>query len=341
MKHPRISVVILNWNGRKYLENFLPGVCNSLHPEAEVVVADNASTDDSVEFVRQHFPEVRLILNPSNEGYTGGYNAALSQLSSEYYVLLNSDVEVTQGWMNAPVLAMDNDPAVAACQPKLRAYHDRGKFEYAGAAGGFVDRYGYPFCRGRIFQSLEPDHGQYDNTLDVFWASGACMFVRSRVFHELGGLDHDFFAHMEEIDLCWRIKRAGYRVLFCHESVVFHVGGGTLPTFNPQKTYLNFRNNLFMLYKNLDRREFRKVYSFRIFADLAASFTFLILNGWRDCHAVLRAHRDFRRHRSRYHAVRPDLLHSGNKEKTGLFRGSVLFAYYLRRKKKFTELQER
>ena len=246
----RIAVVILNWNGRHFLEKFLPDVIRFSSDDASVVVADNASTDDSVEYLKKNFPSVRIILNEKNEGFTGGYNRALEKVEAEFYVLLNSDVEVTQDWLKPLLRLMDANKKIAACQPKILSYHEKDKFEYAGAGGGFIDKNGYPFCRGRIFSELETDHHQFDDERPVFWATGACMFVRASVYHELKGLDENFFAHMEEIDLCWRMQRAGYEVYYCGKSTVYHVGGGTLPKNNPRKTYLNFRNNLITFTKN-------------------------------------------------------------------------------------------
>jgi GT2 family glycosyltransferase len=247
----KTAVVILNWNGRNFLETFLPSVLEYSARCADVIVADNASTDDSVAFLQEHYPQIRIIEHPKNGGFSKGYNDALKQIDAEYYILLNSDVEVTPNWITPVIEMMDADPSIAACQPKLRSFEDRSQFEYAGAAGGFIDAYGYPFCRGRIFDVLEEDRGQYDDACEVFWATGACLFVRADLYHALGGLDEDFFAHMEEIDFCWRLKNNGHKVMYCPDSTVYHVGGGALPKSSPRKTYLNFRNNLALLVKNL------------------------------------------------------------------------------------------
>jgi len=251
---PSVAVVILNYNGRTYLERFLPSVLRSTYPRLEVVVADNRSTDGSLDFLRTQHPSVRILANPSNEGFAQGYNTALAQVSAEISVLLNSDVEVEPGWIEPVVALMAGDERIAACQPKILDWNAPDRFEYAGAAGGWIDSFGYPFSRGRVFDTCERDTGQYDDPAPVFWATGAAMFVRTAVFLAHGGFDPYFFAHQEEIDLCWRLQRAGYRIYACPASVVRHVGGGTLPQGNPRKTYLNFRNNLVMLWKNLPLR---------------------------------------------------------------------------------------
>jgi GT2 family glycosyltransferase len=285
----KTAVVILNFNGKHYLQQFLPGVlANS--PEAEVVVADNGSTDDSLEFMAQAFPQVRCLAMPTNTGFSEGYNRALAQVQADYYVLLNSDVEVPPGWLGPLVGLMDSDPDIAACQPCILSYHDRTKFEYAGAAGGFIDLLGYPFCRGRIFDVVEENIGQYTDTVEIFWATGACMVVRAADYHALGGLDPDFFAHMEEIDLCWRLKNAGRKVYYCGQSTVYHVGGGTLAYQHPRKTYLNFRNGLVMMVKNLNRIEFFPLLFFRLVLDGVAGLKFLFSLGWPHTWAIVRAH---------------------------------------------------
>ena len=246
----KLAIVILNWNGKRFLEQFLPVLEQYLPEYAEIVVADNASSDGSVAFLKEAHPSVRVLEHTENEGFARGYNHAFEHVEAEYYCLLNSDIEVTPHWIEPIIEQMDSDERIAAVQPKLLSYHDRGRFEYAGASGGFVDKYGYPFCRGRVFSNVEDDHGQYDNEMDIFWASGAALFVRSDVYRTMGGLDPDFFAHMEEIDFCWRIKNAGYKIKVNPKSVVYHIGGGTLPKNNSFKTYLNFRNNLFLLLKS-------------------------------------------------------------------------------------------
>ena len=270
----KTAVVVLNWNGKSWLEKFLPTLVK-LSQEATVFVADNASTDDSVDFVKNNFPNVKIIINHTNGGYSKGYNDSLKQIDAEYFVLINSDIEVTVDWLSPIIDLMDSDKKIAACQPKLLDYNNRNTFEYAGASGGFIDNLGYPFCRGRIFDDLEQDNGQYNDAIEVFWATGACLFVRASHFNEIDGLDEDFFAHQEEIDLCWRLKNKGYKIMVQPKSVVYHVGGGTLNTGSPFKTHLNFRNNLFMLFKNLPTFSLFITIPTRLVLDGIAVLTFL------------------------------------------------------------------
>jgi GT2 family glycosyltransferase len=287
--HPSVAVVILNWNGRAFLERFLPSVLASTYPNLKVIVADNASTDDSLTFLKDHHPQVGIIENATNEGFARGYNSALRQVQADLYVLLNSDVEVTPGWIE-PIVDCFVDPTVAAVQPKMLQWSSRNVLEYAGAAGGWIDRFGYPFCRGRIFDAHETDQGQYDDTAPIFWASGASLFVRAKVYHEVGGFDPFFFAHQEEIDLCWRIHLAGYQVLACPASVIYHVGGGTLPKGNARKVFLNFRNNLIMLWKNLPLRQRLWKIPFRILLDAVSGWKNLLSGEPHFFWAVVRAH---------------------------------------------------
>lgn len=289
----KVAVVILNWNGRKYLQQFLPSVIEYLPEFTDVFVADNDSSDDSIEFLKTYYPQVNLIVNNENGGYAKGYNDALRKIDAQYYVLLNSDIEVTKAWIEPIIELMDNDQSIVACQPKIRSFQEKEKFEYAGAGGGYIDKYGYPFCRGRLFQELEIDEGQYNDTKEVFWASGACMFVRSEYFWNLNGLDEDFFAHMEEIDFCWRAKNNGYKVYYEPRSLVYHVGGGTLPKNNPKKTYLNFRNNFFLLFKNLESHRMLSVFIWRFLLDSVAGIKFLMDGQSKDSWAVIRAHFSF------------------------------------------------
>jgi len=263
MSNTKTAVVILNWNGKKFLEKFLPAVIEKSSASADVYVADNCSSDDSVCFLKQKFPQVKIIKNKKNYGFSAGYNQALKQIEAEYFVLLNSDIEVTDNWIEPVINLMESDKTIGACQPKLMSFNDKSLFEYAGAAGGFIDKYGYPFCRGRLFQTIEEDKNQYNDTIEIFWATGACLFVRAEIFKKLGGLDDDFFAHMEEIDICWRMKNAGYKIMYCPNSTVYHVGGGTLHKSNAKKTYLNFRNNLSLLFKNLPNKDFYKIFILR------------------------------------------------------------------------------
>jgi GT2 family glycosyltransferase len=331
----KTAVVILNYNGRELLTKFLPSVIR-FSEGASIIVADNHSTDDSVEIIRKEFQNVRLISIPSNLGYCGGYNYALREVDAEYVVLLNSDVEVTPGWL-APLLdLLDKNKDIAAVQPKILSYHDRGRFEYAGAAGGFIDSLGFPFCRGRIFEETESDLGQYNDMRPVFWASGACLMIRTKLFREMGGLDEDFFAHMEEIDLCWKLRRAGFEVYCAPVSVIYHVGGGTLSKSNPKKTYFNFRNGLSLLTKHLDPWDLIWKIPVRILLDWLAALSFLFKGSSKDARAVLVAHlhfflrlrKDIRKRRS----VRKQL---GRYRVSQVYPGSIIFAYFMKGIKRF------
>ncbi len=286
----KLAVVILNWNGKAWLQKFLPTLV-SHSAEATVFVADNGSDDDSVSFLKQEFPTVKIIENNENLGFAGGYNKALNHIHADYYVLINSDVEVTENWLSPIISFMDGDKNIAACQPKLLDYNNREKFEYAGASGGYIDNLGYPFCRGRIFDDLEEDKGQYNNATEVFWATGACIFVRTDAFWEVGGFDADFFAHQEEIDLCWRMKNKGYKIMVEPKSIVYHVGGGTLDAGSPFKTHLNFKNNLSMLFKNLPFSYLFFIIPIRLVLDGVAALTFLNKpKGIGHLFAVMKAH---------------------------------------------------
>ncbi|MHC1775643.1 MAG: glycosyltransferase family 2 protein [Lentimicrobium sp.] len=333
----KTAVVILNWNGKKFLEKFLPSVLKHSRGHADVIVADNASIDGSVDFLKTTFPEVEIIQNSVNGGFAKGYNDALSRVDADFYILLNSDIEVTRNWIQPVLKLMESDPMIAACQPTIRSFSHPEKFEYAGAAGGFIDSYGYPFCRGRIFQSLETDNGQYTDPIEVFWATGACMFVRADVFRKFGGFDEDFFAHMEEIDFCWRVKHEKYKVMVCPESKVFHVGGGTLPKQSSFKTYLNMRNNISLLYKNLPSDQLFRVFASRLILDGVAAFKFLIDGGFADFWAVVRAHMSFYRrfpiHRKKRHAIR-------HRNVSCIYSGNIVVDHFLRGKKNFTEIPQ-
>ena len=334
-----IAIVILNWNGQRMLAEYLPSVIQH-SAGAEVVVADNASTDTSIAFLREHFPEVRVMLLEKNWGFAGGYNKALAQVEADYYVLLNSDVEVTAEWLQPLKAFMDSHPEAAACQPKLRAIADRGAFEYAGAAGGFIDRLGYPFCRGRIFDVVEQDKGQYDNIEEVFWTTGACMMIRSTDYHAVGGLDERFFAHNEEIDLCWRLRNRGRRLFCVPTSVVYHVGGGTLPKGNPRKTFLNFRNNLTMLYKNLPADELRGVMCRRWFLDYLAAWQTLIINrNWGDFRAIYQARRAYKKWRHDFDADRKEICAEVDIPQRKSY--SILWQYYFHRRKVYSNLVDK
>lgn len=337
MVHPRVAVVILNWNGKKFLKDFLPGVLEYSAEEADIYVVDNRSSDDSVTFLKIAHPSIKLIENEENYGFAGGYNAGLKQIDADYYILLNSDIEVTKDWINPVITWMEADRNIAACQPKIRSFYEPEMFEYAGAAGGFIDKNGYPFCRGRIFQTIEKDVGQYDDRAEVFWATGACMFVRSELFFDAGGFDDGFFAHMEEIDLCWRLKNQGYKIAYCPDSTVFHVGGGTLPKESSRKTFLNMRNNLFMLYKNLPEDKLSKVLKFRYLMDGVAALKFLKDGGWKNFKAVVKAHRSFREHKRQLNEHRKQ---TSKTNVSNIYDGNIVKEYFLNGKKHFSDLDK-
>ena len=318
------------------LERFLPSVTSCCPDWAEVIVADNGSTDDSVVFLSEHYPSLRIIRLDRNYGFTEGYNRALAQVEADYYVLLNDDVEVTPHWIEPVVELLEKTPESAIAQPKLLMYDRRDTFEYAGAAGGYIDSFGYPFCRGRLFDTLEQDCGQYDDVRPVFWATGAAMFVKAGVWRELGGLDKEFFAHMEEIDFCWRAQNAGYKVLYCPGSTVYHVGGGTLPKSSPHKTFLNFRNNLALLYKNLPDGRVWRVLTVRFMLDVLAALKFLTDGNPLDFAAVFRAHRAFIRWRPALRAKRAAQKHG---EVSTMYAGHLLVHYYMKGKHKFSDLK--
>lgn len=334
----KLAIVILNWNGASMLRQYLPGVLRYSRDEATVYVADNASTDDSVPMLKEQFPEVRLILLDKNWGFAEGYNKALAQVEADYFLLLNSDIEVTHHWLTPLTEFMDSHPQVAACQPKLLSIFHREQFEYAGAAGGYIDRLGYPFCRGRIFDTVEQDNGQYDQPAAIHWATGAALLVRSSIYKEVGGLDGRFFAHQEEIEMCWRIRIRGYQIYCVPDSQVYHVGGGTLPKSNPMKTYLNFRNNLTMLYKCLPDDDLKSVMRIRWWLDYMAAWqTLLLKRNLGDFKAVFRARRDFKRWRKDFEQDRREIQDSrkgdGSSERVPL---SILWQYYVKGRKLFT-----
>lgn len=336
-----IAIVILNYNGRNHLRTFLPAVLQH-SAGATVYVADNGSTDDSVACLHAEFPAVRVLELKHNHGFAAGYNQALAQVEARYYVLLNSDVEVTPGWLNAPLALLEAQPEVAACQPKLLDYHQRDRFEYAGAGGGYLDYLGYPFCRGRLFQTLETDQGQYNDHRPVFWATGACLFVRATAFHAVGGFDGDFFAHMEEVDLCWRLWNRGYEIWYCGESTVYHVGGGTLHKSNPHKAFLNFRNGLALLYKNHPTEGLLRNLLLRLVLDGVAGLKFLLADDPRECWAVVRAHFNFYRHFRQWHRKRRDIQANATHAERGyLYPDSIVKAYFLEGKRVFADLNWR
>lgn len=326
----KTAVVILNYNGEKFLREFLPSVLTH-SGDAKIIVADNGSTDLSIDILKQKFPAVELIQLGNNYGFCGGYNRALKQVDAEYYVLLNSDVEVTPGWLKPITELLEENPEIAAAQPKLLAYNERNKFEYAGAAGGFIDSLGYPFCRGRVFDVTEKDTNQYNDTREVFWATGACLIIRSKVYHELGGLDEDFFAHMEEIDLCWKIQRAGYKVFYCGASFVYHVGGGTLSKSNPRKTYYNFRNGLSLVYKHWSTGELFWKLPLRILLDYVAALKFLLSGKVGDARAVVRAHYHFGKKFGKSRAKR-NVLKKLPFTTKNIYSGSIIWDHFILKK---------
>lgn len=326
----KTQIVILNWNGKEHLAHYLPRVMATTPTEVEIVVADNGSTDGSVEMLEERFPQVTLLRLDDNYGFTGGYNRALAALSADYFVLMNSDIEPTEGWFEPLLEQMKRDERLVAVSPKILSDVERGRFEYAGAAGGFIDMFGYPFCRGRILAEVEKDCGQYDDACDVFWVSGACMMVKADKFAEIGGFDEKFFAHMEEIDFCWRAQLYGYRVAVEPRSKVYHLGGGTLPNNSPRKLYLNFRNNLAMLHKNLSDRALRIVMPLRMFLDSCSMLVYRVM-GKRDfVLSVKEAHRDYRQWREELDRQRKEIKERRVVDRIGtVYRGSILLRYFL------------
>lgn len=338
----KVAVVILNWNGAKLMEEFLPSVVDYSPAElAEVIVADNGSTDVSVDMLKEKFPAVRIIQLDKNYGFAEGYNQALKQIDNEYTVLLNSDVEVTPGWLDAPLAAMEADSTIVAAQPKIRAQRNKDYFEYAGAAGGYMDIYGYPYCRGRLLHVVEKDEGQYDTPADILWATGACLFIRTTIYKEVGGLDDGFFAHQEEIDMCWRLRSRGYRLVCTPQSVVYHVGGATLQVESPRKTFLNFRNNLLMLYKNLPEKDLKHVMRARFWLDYIAATKFLLCGHVQNAKAVYEARKAFFDMKPEYAEKRRENL---AKTTLGtipeLMRSSLILAFYLNGKKKYSDINK-
>ncbi|MDR2621656.1 MAG: glycosyltransferase family 2 protein [Dysgonamonadaceae bacterium] len=337
----KAAVVILNWNGRKLLEKFLPALIeNTPKEEADIIVADNGSTDDSLPYLEQSYPFIKLIRLDKNYGFAEGYNKALAQLDYEYVVLLNSDVEVTENWLTAAINYLENHPEVTALQPKILSYNDKSAFEYAGACGGYLDIYGYPFCRGRIFNTIETDSGQYDRETEVLWASGACLFIRLKDYLEAGGLDAYFFAHQEEIDLCWRLRARGKKIVCFPQSTVYHVGGATLKMEHPRKTFLNFRNNLLMVYKNLPENYYRQVMIYRFFTDYLAAFQFLLKGYPANTLSVVKARRTFNKYKKNYKIIRRENLEKSTTDlPVGIFRINLLWEYYIKRNKNYHSLQ--
>jgi GT2 family glycosyltransferase len=334
---PTVAVVILNWNGRKYLEQFLPSVLASTYKNVVIYVADNGSTDDSVSYLTRQYPEIKILSYSTNEGFAGGYNRALKEVDEELLVLLNSDIEVTPGWLEPAIDLFSRHADLAAIQPKILDYNNKANFEYAGAGGGWIDRFGYPFSKGRIFDILEKDERQYDTPTEIFWASGASMIIKKSVFNEVGGFDPFFFAHQEEIDICWRIHLAGYKIMSCPSSVVYHIGGGTLAKDNPDKIFLNFRNNLIMLWKNLSGLEAIYVLLVRFLLDATSAWKNLIVGKTPYFIAVARAHMGFMGWliSGRSQSVYP-VKRSGQVK--GIYKGSVVWQHFVLGKNKFSEI---
>lgn len=326
-----VAVVILNWNGKKHLETYLPSV--SLHSQsATIYLADNASTDDSIEFVKNNYPAIKIIKNTSNDGFAKGYNDALKELNEDFFVLLNSDVEVTANWIDPVINYMKSNEGIHIAQPKIKSYLEKEKFEYAGAAGGFIDFLGYPFCRGRLFQEIETDEGQYDQKKEIFWATGACMFIKSSIFKDLGGFDERYFAHMEEIDLCWRAKNRGSKVYYIPESTVYHLGGGTMQNSNPRKTFLNFRNSLLTLYKNDSSNYTILKIIFRLVLDGLAFVKLLIENGPKHAFSIIKAHFSF-------YMMKKKRPKRTKVNLSGMYSGSIVYNYFVKGKKKYSQLK--
>ena len=332
----KTAIVILNWNGERFLKQFLPGVIQHSQADATVFVADNASTDNSIAYLQSLGDAVKIIQLDKNYGFTGGYNKALKQIAADYFVLLNSDVEVRAGWIKPIIDLLDSRNDIGICQPKIKAFHHPSEFEYAGASGGYIDWMGYPFCRGRLFNSLEEDKGQYNDVQEVFWATGACMFIRSELYNSLGGLDENFFAHMEEIDLCWRAQLLGNKVMVVPQAEVYHVGGGTLPKNNPRKTFYNFRNNLMMLYKNLPSSKLFLVILIRLLLDGVAGIKFMLQGDLKDTLAVIKAHFAF------YGSVlKGKLIRSQSTENypATIYPKSILWAYFIKGIRNYNQLK--
>ncbi|RDC62983.1 glycosyltransferase family 2 protein [Adhaeribacter pallidiroseus] len=333
-----VAIVILNWNGQKYLAQFLPSVVTH-SSGCTIFVVDNQSTDNSVPFVQENYPNIKLIQHEQNLGFCVGYNQAIQQIEADYYILLNSDVEVTAGWVTPVIELMESHPVIAACQPKIKSYYKPSFFEYAGAGGGLLDRFGYPFCRGRLFQSIEEDRGQYNDAVPVFWASGACLFVRAAAYHQMHGLEPAFFAHMEEIDLCWRLQNQGYQIWYCGKSEVYHVGGGTLPASNPRKTFLNFRNGLALLYKNFAGKNLFATFCTRLLLDWIAALTFISSGQAADGLAVFRAHLAIWQNRKYWYKTRAEQMLVQKSPAKGVYSRSIVWDYFIRQKRSYRELK--
>ncbi len=339
MQVPKVAIVILNYNGKHWLQKFLPSVVATTYTNADIIIADNASTDDSVAFLATQYPQLQIINIPTNQGFAKGYNTALQQVNADYYVLLNSDVEVTPNWVTPIIELMESNATIAVCQPKLLSYSQPHLFEHAGASGGYIDKFGYPFARGRVFETIEVDTGQFNNSIPIFWASGAAFFIKASIYKQLGGLDEYFFAHQEEIDMCWRVQLAGYKVMVCPQSIVYHVGGGTLQQGSPTKTFLNFRNNLIMLAKNLPIWQATYTISFRFLLDAIAAYRFLFSGEFSHFKAVAKAHIYFVKwlvtNKQLHKFTRVSII---NLE--GVLNKSIVYNYFIKKKKTFTQITQ-
>lgn len=335
----RTAIVILNWNGEKFLRQFLPSLVENTNSDmARICIIDNGSTDTSMQFLAENFPQIQLVKLDRNYGFAGGYNRGLKEINAEYFMLLNSDVEVPANWIEPLVEHLDSDRTIGICGPKLLDYNKRSKYEYAGAAGGYIDKLGYPFCRGRVFESVEADNGQYDSQTDCFWISGAALMIRSELFWKVGGFDDDFFAHQEEIDLCWRVQNAGYRIVCIPASYVYHVGGGALPKSNSFKTYLNFRNNLFLLLKNMPSNKLGGVLFVRFFLDVVAAVRMIFQGNFPEFKAVFRAYKDFCKGKKSMKAKRQNTNQQALSNLSGMYLGSIVFAHFFSHKDTWTKI---
>lgn len=333
-----VAVVILNYNTKHFLEKFLPSVVNSQYSNYTVYLVDNASNDQSVEFVKLNYPQINIIQFEQNHGFTGGYNLSLNQIKADYFILLNSDVEVDKHWIEPLVNLAESNDNIAAIQPKILSYNQKDSFEYAGACGGYIDKYGYPFCRGRLFDTLELDNGQYNDNKQIFWATGASLFIRSEVYLELGGLDSDFFAHMEEIDLCWRIQNTGKQIWVCPESKIWHVGGGTLDKNNPKKTFLNFRNGLIVLMKNLPSNKLFGTILMRLILDHVAAYQFLFKGNFKNFKAIAKAHFEFLSKLKKWKNKRKQNTSFKPIDSLPIYNKSVVFQYFIKKIDKYCKL---
>lgn len=339
MDSPSVAVVILNWNGRKFLEQYLPSVFNSSYPNLQIIVGDNCSTDDSLAYLKKNFPLVKIIQNDDNYGFAEGYNKVLAHVEADYFVLLNSDVEVNHNWIKPVIDLMESDEKIAIAQPKVKSVISREEFEYAGAAGGFLDTLMYPFCRGRIFDTVEKDNNQYNDDCEIFWASGCALFIKSAVWRRVNGLDGNFFAHMEEIDLCWRVKNLGYKVMYSAKSTVWHLGGGTLTVESPRKTFLNFRNNYYLIRKNLKPSKAFWIYPIRFCLDFLALIKFLLAGKFKNAMAISKAHRNVvLSFFSNKVCFNKDI--SANPNTKGLYKNSIVWDYFILKNKTFNKLRK-